>query len=43
MTITPVDRRDKKGIIQMYLELGFIVLEDAVDPRIGKIIRDRIP
>ncbi len=43
MRITPVDRRDKKGIVQMYLDLGFIVLEDAVDPRIGKIIRNGIP
>ena len=41
--MTPVNVRDKEGIAKMYANLGFVIINDAVDPRLVRAVRERIP
>ena len=43
MTINPVEVRDLEAIAKMYAEFGFVLIGDAVDPRIIRAVRERIP
>ncbi len=43
MRINPVAVKDFESIAKMYVELGFVVIGDAIDPRIVREVRERIP